>query len=220
MRINIELILSLIKSSFFNLRHLPLSQAIRFPICIRYDVHCKIKGDLSISAPIRFALIRIGFHTADISNINDDTQIVVEKGGQLIFKGSAHLGRGTKMFVKKGAVLEFGDNFAISASSQIGCYKQIVFGKDIQFSWDCLVMDSDTHEILDKDCTRMNEDREIVFGDKIWIGCRTIVLKGSRIPSNCVVGANSLISGQQFEERTIIVGNPAKSIKRIGGWKL
>ena len=81
-------------------------------------------------------------------------------------------------------------------------------------------MDSDTHEILDKDCTRMNEDREIVFGDKIWIGCRTIVLKGSRIPSNCVVGANSLISGQQFEERTIIVGNPAKSIKRIGDWKL
>ena len=111
-------------------------------------------------------------------------------------------------------------NFSISASSQINCYKSISFGRDIQFSWDCLVMDSDTHNIYDERGKRVNDDREIVFGNKIWIGCRCTILKGSIIPNGCVIGACSCVSGKNFEENSIIAGVPAKSLKKIGSWKL
>ena len=42
----------------------------------------------------------------------------------------------------------------------------------------------------------MNKSREIVVGDKVWIGCRATILKGAIIPSNTVIGACSLISGR------------------------
>ena len=145
---------------------------------------------------------------------------MLKRGGVLVFKGSAHIGQGSKIHVAKGGYLELGDNFAISASSQLNCYKRILFGKNIQFSWDCLVMDSDTHAIIGESGDVINEAREIVFGDKVWIGCRTTILKGSYIPEHCVIGANSLVSGKQFELQTVILGNPAKSVKKIKDWRL
>lgn len=94
----------------------------------------------------------------------------------MVFKGSAHIGNGSKIFVSKNAKLTIGDNFAISASSAINCYKEIKFGKYIQFSWNCLVMDSETHLIFD-DCGNLsNEDKPILFGNKIWIGCNSTIL--------------------------------------------
>lgn len=155
-----------------------------------------------------------------IMNPNEKTVINVRKGGTIVFEGTAHIGRGTKIHVANGATLLLGDNFAISASTSINCYNSISFGRDIQFAWDCLVMDSDTHNIYDESGNRINENRPIVFGDKIWIGCRSTILKGTVIPDGCVIGACSLVSGRKFEENTIIAGSPAKSIKKIGSWKL
>ena len=114
-----------------------------------------------------------------------------------------------------------GDNFAISASSSILCYKKILFGKDIQFSWDCLVMDSDTHSIYDLNSSLVNPSEGIVFEDKIWVGCRCTILKGSHIPSNTVIGACSCVTGQKgMESNSIIVGAPAKTLKSIKSWDL
>ena len=163
-------------------------------------------------------MIRIGFHNVPICDPNDKT--ILDIKGKLVFQGTAHIGNGTKIHVAKDAELVLGDNFAVSASSQINCYRKIVFGKDIQFSWDCLTMDSDTHNIYNEQGVKINESREIVFGNKIWIGCRTTILKGSVIPSNCVIGACSLVSGKNYENNSIIVGNPAKSIKKIKKWEL
>ena len=165
-------------------------------------------------------MIRVGFHKVPVCEPHDTTVLHIAKGGMLVFKGTAHIGHGSKIHVACGGCLELGDNFAISASSQLNCYKRIVFGRDIQFSWDCLVMDSDTHDIIGKDGVKINEAREIVFGNKIWIGCRTTILKGSCVPDNCVIGAGSIVSGKHFLPHTIIVGAPAKSIKEIKCWNL
>lgn len=58
------------------------------------------------------------------------TLLAVERGGTLIFDGSAHIGKGSKIYVAKNANLKLGDNFAISASTQISCHKSIQFGKN------------------------------------------------------------------------------------------
>ena len=151
---------------------------------------------------------------------NTKTVIKIDKGGDIEFEGTAHIGRGSKINVANGARLLLGDNFAISASTQINCYKSITFGRDIQFSWDCLVMDSDTHHIYDETGKLINESRDIRFGDKVWIGCRSTILKGTVIPNGCVIGACSLVSGKNFEESHIITGVPAKNKKKICSWKL
>ena len=93
-------------------------------------------------------------------------------------------------------------------------------GRDIQFSWDCLVMDSDTHKIYGNHSGMINPDQEVKIGDKVWIGCRTTILKGCVIPDNCVIGAGSLVTGTEFTPNSIIIGSPAKSVRTIDGWEL
>lgn len=215
----IKILLSIPKTIYFNFRFLPIKQAIKLPICVAYNVNTKLRGgEITITSSLKLGMIRIGFHNVPICDPNDKT--ILDIKGKLVFQGTAHIGNGTKIHVAKDAKLVLGDNFAVSASSQINCYRKIVFGKDIQFSWDCLTMDSDTHNIYNEQGVKINESREIVFGNKIWIGCRTTILKGSVIPSNCVIGACSLVSGKNYENNSIIVGNPAKSIKKIKKWEL
>jgi acetyltransferase-like isoleucine patch superfamily enzyme len=51
------------------------------------------------------------------------------------------------------------------------------------------MFNSDTHKIYDDEGNVTNEAKEIVVGDKIWIGCRSTILKGAVILNNCVIGS-------------------------------
>ncbi len=216
----LRILLSLPKTVWFNIRHLPFNQAIKLPVFISYDTDVSVKGKVSIEGKVHTAMIRMGFLCALACDTNEQTRLCIQKGGRLCFQGEAHLGHGTRLIVRPKAEMILGDNFAISSNSTIQCYKKITFGRDIQFAWECLVMDSDTHSIYDTDGKVCNEAREISFGNKIWIGCRTTILKGSIIPSNTVIGACSFVHGDKFKSNTIIVGTPAESRKSIRGWEL
>lgn len=163
-------------------------------------------------------IIRIGFHAVPIVP-ERKTALFVK--GKLVFKGTAHIGRGSRIVVFKDGLLELGDNFAISSSSFINCFKHIRTGKDIQLAWGDLLMDSDTHTIYGENGIVINEDEEIILGDKIWMGCDCKVLKGSIIPDNCVIGANTVVTaGSRLEANSLIVGCPAKSVKKIKGFRI
>ena len=214
-----DLLFSVPKTIWFNFRYLPMKQAKKLPIWIHYGTNIEIHGG-KIILPLNVSIaIRIGFHRVEVCEPKAKTILNVS-GGILCFLGTAHIGHGSKIHVSMGGRLTLGDNFAISASSSLNCYKSIQIGKDVQFSWDCLVMDSDTHKIYDEEGNVTNEAKEIVVGDKIWIGCRSTILKGAVIPNNCVIGSCSLVSGNKYEPNSVIVGVPAKSIKKIGGWNL
>ncbi|SHF37166.1 Acetyltransferase (isoleucine patch superfamily) [Bacteroides faecichinchillae] len=224
MNLYVKYLLSLPKSVWFNFRHLPLRQAVKLPFYVRYGTRISVKGRIMIEDVnhIGMAMIVIGSHEADVSDPKHTTCLTVERGGELVFQHSAHIGLGTKIFVKHGARMYLGDNFAVSANSEFVCYKSMVMGRDIQFAWNCLVMDSDTHSIYGCNDAKkkINPDKEVRIDDKVWIGCRVTILKGTHLPSNCVVGATSFVSGSKFEPNSLIVGSPAKSVKHISGWEL
>jgi lipopolysaccharide O-acetyltransferase len=53
---------------------------------------------------------------------------------------------------------------------------------------------------------------EVKIGNNVWIGEMVTILPNTNIGNGCVIGANSVVSGT-FPSNTIIVGNPARSIK-------
>ena len=56
--------------------------------------------------------------------------------------------------------------------------------------------------------------KPITIGKNCFIGCNSIILKGTVLGDGCVVGAGAVVCGK-FEPNTVIAGNPAKVIKRI-----
>jgi len=178
------------------------------------------RGGIIIDAPVRMAMIRVGFHQVDAICIYSlKTILNIPKPGKLIFKGEAHIGHGA-IISCVGGVMTVGDNFAVSGNTSFVCYKEITIGRDVQFAWDSLVMDSDAHKIYNHEGVRINEDKPVIIGDKVWLACQNTVLKGSVIGNNCVVGANSLLNKAYTDDGVIIAGSPARVVKKISGWEL
>ncbi|MDO4905926.1 MAG: gamma carbonic anhydrase family protein [Lautropia sp.] len=54
------------------------------------------------------------------------------------------------------------------------------------------------------------------IGDNSLIGIQAVVLNRARIGRNCLVGAGALVTeGKQFEDGWLILGSPAKAVRRL-----
>ncbi|WP_114996874.1 hypothetical protein [Helicobacter fennelliae] len=52
-----------------------------------------------------------------------------------------------------------------------------------------------------------------IIGDDVWIGRDCLICSGAHIPRGCIIGAGSVVRGK-FEPYSIIIGNPARCIKK------
>lgn len=216
----IKAVLSIPKTVVFNLRHLPIEQAIKLPIWVCYNTSLSVRGRVIIdSENIKPLMCKIGFF--EVPNIpNAKTKVLVGKNAKLIIKGGLHLGRGSVIVVTGNGVLTFGRDFAISSSSTIICYNQISFGNNVLLGWECLIQDCDSHKIYDKNGVKKPTSKPIMVGNKVWLTCRVTVLKGTIIPDNCVVSACSLVVGNKTVANSIIAGSPGVSVKEIQSWEI
>ena len=54
---------------------------------------------------------------------------------------------------------------------------------------------------------------DTVIGNDVWIGQKAVILPGVHIGDGAIIGANSVV-GSNVEPYTIVVGNPAKPIRK------
>ena len=123
----------------------------------------------------------------------------------------------TIIIARHGGRIEIGENTGISGST-IYSMLQIKIGKNVLIGGNCKIIDNDFHSLMvEKRVPRQKvEDIKkapIFIGDGCFIGANSILLKGTSIGKNCVVGAGSVVSGK-FPDNVIIAGNPAKIIKQ------
>lgn len=192
---------------------------MKLPFAIHYKTKCCIKqGGLILSSNgIQPFMIHVGFHEVPII---ESSRSLLDIKGKLIFHGTAYIGKGSRIVVAESGIVDLGEHFAISAYSFIYCYKSIKLGNNIQLSWNDLLMDSDSHAIYDEHGVRFNENKGIEIGDNVWVGCDCKILKGAVIPSNCVIGANSVVTSASIDANTLAIGSPAKSVKKISHWEI
>jgi len=216
------IIIALLKSVCFNFRYLPFNKAKHIPVLIAPNVRIRNmwRGGLVINKT-KFGILHIGFHEADAVDVYASHTIIdIHKGGIMDCTEDVHIGHGASICVNENGVLCLGRNFAISGTTKIICSDRITIGDNVQFSWNSLVMDSDAHFILDATGTSLNNHKEISIGNNVWIAANNVLLKGTKIGNNCVVGIYSLLNKDYSEDNILIAGNPARKIKTIGGWHL
>lgn len=204
------------KTLYFNFKYFKVKDAVKLPVIISHKVKFENLGGEIELKEIKPAIVRIGF--GNVSNYDFKySRTVLDIHGKIIFTGKAKIGHGSKLSVH--GTLEIGDKFQISAESSIICRKHIKFGDRNLLSWENIIMDSDYHDIYDFNHKKINENAEIEIGDNVWIGCRNMILKGTKIGNNIIIGSNSTITGKFTRENSIVAGNPAKIIKENVYWK-
>ena len=123
-----------------------------------------------------------------------------------------------------GNRIVFGSGVQLNATPLKPAAVNAVGGKTIRIGDGCLLSNnveihtSDYHGIYTFDGQRVNQDQDIEIGRHVWIGMNTVVLKGSVIPDDCIVGAGSVVTRAFREKNAVICGNPAHVVKERVFW--
>ena len=189
-----------------------------------------IRGRRSVKFTAKGAFIK----NITINCKGNNNKVVFEKGCRLSNCSITILGNNTKLHIKEDCVINgldiwlqddessilIGKNTWISKNCHLACIEgtKIVIGERCLFSSDITFRTGDSHSILNAENIRINKSKDIIIGSKVWIGNKVILLKGSMIGNDCVVGTGSVVSGKVFENNTLIAGVPAKIIKTDIHW--
>ncbi|MFQ6878799.1 MAG: acyltransferase [Oscillospiraceae bacterium] len=216
MRLKKILFVSILKTIIFNFSYFELKRAIKFPVWIGKSIELrKLGGRFIIPHNSGFGDIKLGIGTVGV--VSRYEKGVFENTGCVIFHGKANLGCGSSIVCHGN--LNIGKNLVVTARSSIYAYGEIEIKDNVLISWDVLIMDTDTHKIY-KNGKRINEDKKIVIGNNVWIGCRSTVLKGTIIGDGSILGSNSIASGCYENKNRIIIGNKSKEINEMIRWEI
>ena len=111
-----------------------------------------------------------------------------------------------------GGHLEIGTNVFINYGTSIVASAHVRIGADCLIGTHVIVMDCDFHRVEDKAWDTTGEP--IVIEDRVWLGNRSMVLKGVRIGHDAVVAAGSVVT-KDVEPRTLVAGVPAVVVRRF-----
>ncbi len=209
-------LLGLPKTLLFNFRYFPLRDAVRLPVIVSHRVWMMdLSGEVLIRGPLRRGMVQIGFGEVGIFD-KHRSRTIWQVSGRVEFGGSASIGHGSKISVS--GILELGDNFEIVAESTIVASERVTIGAGTSLSWDVLVMDTDFHSIYDRSGGLLNPPSPVIIGHGVWIGCRSLILKGSVIPDGSVVAAASTVTKLFSVPNSMIGGSPAEVLKENISW--
>lgn len=119
----------------------------------------------------------------------------------------------------KSAIIKVGKNCICSFGVIFSCSDKIEIGDNVWIGEYSSIRDS-THVFSSQ--TNLGEIEDMVssikIGNNVWIGRGSIILPGSLIEDNVVIGANSLVKGR-CEANSLYVGNPAYLKKKYFKFK-
>jgi acetyltransferase-like isoleucine patch superfamily enzyme len=147
------------------------------------------------------------------------SSVILAENSELIVSGNFVLGQNVHISLARGARLSVGgrknsSGSGITCNSRIMVAQKIDIGYDTIIAWNVFITDSDWHEI--DGAVRVEP---VFIGDNVWIAHDCSILKGSSIPSGCVVSAKSLVVGKFEKENALLAGQPAIIRRENISWK-
>ena len=131
-----------------------------------------------------------------ISLISPFTEITMDRGARLYIGNNFKMRDGAKIRVRKGAACIIGNNSSVNCNNMIACRERIEIGNDVQMSPNVQIYDHD-HDFRVAGGIKTGKYRTapVKIGNNVWIGANTVILRGSEIGDNCVIGAGCVVKG-------------------------
>ena len=111
--------------------------------------------------------------------------------------------------------IHIGKNVTIMPYFKCMSAGQVYMEDDVRIALDIKVI-TNNHDFYDRDILTVEDVR---IGKNAWIGAGATILPGVTIGENAIVGAGSVVT-KDVEANTIVVGNPAKPIKKLDSNRL
>lgn len=109
--------------------------------------------------------------------------------------------------------ISIGDYCLIAPGVVINSAVSITLGNNCMLATDVMIADSDWHGIYNR-VRPYKCDGEVVLGNNVWVGLRSIIGKGVHIGDNSIIGAGSVVT-KSIPANCIAAGNPAKVVKQL-----
>jgi acetyltransferase-like isoleucine patch superfamily enzyme len=124
---------------------------------------------------------------------------------------------------QRDSTLKIGNNSFINKGTQLSCINGVNIGNYVMISYDCIIFDNNSHQLnylqrrkeIDqgfpnktlqiKEQTPLS--KPINIEDDVWIGTRSMILKGVTLNAKTVVAACTIIH-KNTEEATLVYGYP------------
>jgi acetyltransferase-like isoleucine patch superfamily enzyme len=160
-----------------------------------------------LHSAIRFAWMKLingkRFHSDIIERFSPNVVFEVIKGGKVSLGRKVRVHSGCKIKVRKGAELTIGDDVKMNYNCIVVCRDRISIGEGTEFGPSVFLYDHD-HDFRVGLKENEFKNAPVIIGKRCWIGANTVVLKGSIIGDDCVIGAGSVVSGT-IPNRTILI---------------
>lgn len=143
--------------------------------------------------------------------------ILLRDNAELYVNGLAELYYGTTLQVHNNAKLIMGE-VHMNTGTTVVCGYKINIGNRVSTARGVFIYDSDHHPIYNADGKCINEPKEVIISDHVWIGLKSTVLKGTTIDPNAIISANSLVSGHVYGN-AITASPPARPVMKDVYWE-
>ncbi len=149
--------------------------------------------------------------------------------GKIMFRGSSNSlivedGVSTKnitiIMSGNGNIIKIGKRswFNLDCCIEAGDGTMISIGSDCQIGCDVVIMSTDAHKIFTEN-KRSNVGKNVTIGNNVWVARDSLILKGTEIKNNCVIGAGTFLSGKEIGPRVVVYNKKDLVIRNIGRWE-
>jgi acetyltransferase-like isoleucine patch superfamily enzyme len=120
-------------------------------------------------------------------------------------------------------VLRIGDRCSIGRGSHLVAHRSVVVGDDVMTGPHCYVTDQN-HVYADPDTPvgrQWPSEDAVEIGPGSWLGAGAVILPGTRLGRNTVVGAGAVVRGD-YPDHAVLAGVPARVVRRYdpaAGWQ-
>lgn len=155
--------------------------------------------------------------------------VIIARGGSMHIGKKFAMNNGIKhnpigapqpcvFFVDKNCCLSIGENVGISQTALVA-KDNLTIGNNVKIGGGTCVYTTDFHSLdaqvrASSDDSKYSKKAPVVIEDNVFVGAKSIILKGVTIGRNSIVGAGSVVT-KSIPANEIWAGNPARFIRKI-----
>lgn len=149
---------------------------------------------------LRYSLLRMlychGLEATGIQLTGYNTRICIRPTSRVILEPNIVSDGRLTLIVGQDGCLRIGSRVYFNEYTIISCIASVSIGKNCMFGPHVCIYDSDHHFDADTGVQASGTTSPVVIGDGCWIGANAVILKGTEIGNNCVIGAGCIVSGK------------------------